>query len=53
MVKGDVKTYQASKYFTVKIGNAGGVDARFNGKPLGILGVTGQIVEMRLPSSSE
>jgi transcriptional regulator with XRE-family HTH domain len=49
LVEGEVRTYQAVKSFTLKIGNAGGVDIQFNGKPLGILGVTGQVVEINLP----
>jgi len=49
MDQGEVKTYQAVKNFTLKLGNAGGVDVQFNGKPLGILGVAGQVVEIQLP----
>jgi len=49
MDQGEVKTYQAVKNFTLKLGNAGGVDVQFNGKPLGILGTAGQVVEIKLP----
>ncbi len=49
LVQGDFKTYQAEKEFKVKIGNAAGVDAQFNGKSLGVLGVKGQVVEIHLP----
>jgi len=49
MDQGEVKTYQAVKNFTLKLGNAGGVDVQFNGKPLGILGTEGQVVEIKLP----
>jgi transcriptional regulator with XRE-family HTH domain len=47
--QGEVKTYKAVKNFKLKLGNAGGVDVQFNGKPLGILGTTGQVVEIDLP----
>ena len=49
MDQGEVKTYQAVKNFTLKLGNAGGVDVQFNGKPLGVLGVAGQVIEIQLP----
>lgn len=52
MDQGEVKTYQAVKNFTLKLGNAGGVDVQFNGKPLGILGTAGQVVEIQLPPSA-
>ena len=48
--QGEVKTYKAIKNFKLKLGNAGGVDVQFNGKPLGILGTTGQVVEIDLPA---
>jgi hypothetical protein len=48
--EGEVKTYQAIKSFKLKLGNAGGVDVQFNGKSLGVLGATGQVVEIQLPS---
>ncbi|MGH7739369.1 MAG: helix-turn-helix domain-containing protein [bacterium] len=50
LAPGEVKSYKALHDFKLKIGNAGGVDARFNGKSLGVLGVTGQVVELSLPS---
>jgi len=37
----------------VKVGNAGGLDVQFNGKSLGILGVTGKVVEIQLPRVSK
>ena len=49
LAPGEVKSYRALQGFKVKIGNAGGVDVRFNGKPLGVLGTTGQVVEISLP----
>ena len=51
--QGETKTYKALKSFKVKVGNAGGVQIQFNGKPLGILGATGQVVEIQLPQGME
>jgi len=53
MDEGDVKVYQAVRNFKVKIGNAGGVDIQYNGKALGVLGVTGQVVEIDLPATED
>ncbi len=53
MDEGEVKIYQAVKSFKIKIGNAGGIDIQYNGKPLGVLGVTGQVVELNLPEADE
>ncbi|HEY5037647.1 MAG TPA: DUF4115 domain-containing protein, partial [bacterium] len=53
MDQGEVKTYKALKNFKLKLGNAGGVDVQFNGQPLGILGVQGQVVEISLPQGTE
>lgn len=53
MDEGEVKIYQAVKNFKIKIGNAGGVDIQYNGKPLGVLGVTGQVVEIDLPATED
>ncbi|HXL73293.1 MAG TPA: RodZ domain-containing protein [bacterium] len=53
MDQGDVKIYQAEKNFKIKIGNAGGVDIQYNGKALGVLGVTGQVVEIDLPETDD
>lgn len=39
----------ASDFFQLDIGNAGGVNLTFQGKPLGSLGKSGQIVHIRLP----
>ncbi len=50
--QGETKTYKALKSFKVKVGNAGGVQIQFNGKFLGILGATGQVVEIQLPPDS-
>jgi cytoskeleton protein RodZ len=51
LAPGEVKSYRALQSFKLKIGNAGGVDVRFNGRPLGVLGATGQVVEISLPDS--
>ena len=51
--EGEVKFYQATKNFKVKIGNAGAVDLYYNGRALGVLGVTGQVVEINLPEVDE
>ncbi len=40
---------RASDFFQLDIGNAGGIDLTFQGKPLGNIGKRGQIVHMRLP----
>jgi cytoskeletal protein RodZ len=39
----------ASDYFQLDIGNAGGINLIFQGKPLGSIGKQGQIIHMRLP----
>ncbi len=51
--QGETKTYKALKSFKVKVGNAGGVQIQFNGQALGILGATGQVVEIELPPGSD
>ena len=53
MDEGEVKIYQAEKNFKIKIGNAGGIDIQYNGKALGVLGVTGQVVEIDLPITDD
>jgi hypothetical protein len=50
--QGETKTYKALKSFKLKLGNAGGVEVQFNGKSLGVLGTTGQVVEIQLPPGS-
>jgi transcriptional regulator with XRE-family HTH domain len=52
MDEGEVKTYQAVRNFKLKLGNAGGVDVQFNGRSLGVLGTTGQVIEIQLPPGS-
>jgi cytoskeleton protein RodZ len=39
----------ASDYFQLDIGNAGGINLSFQGKPLGSIGTQGQVVHIRLP----
>jgi cytoskeletal protein RodZ len=46
---GDKIERMASEYFQLDIGNAGGINLVFQGKPLGELGKRGQIIHMRLP----
>jgi cytoskeleton protein RodZ len=46
---GDKIKRMASDYFQLDIGNAGGIDLTFQGKPLGSIGKQGQIIHMRLP----
>ena len=42
-------TWTARRQFKVTIGNAGGAEISFNGKPLGELGASGQVVHLVLP----
>ncbi len=51
--QGDTRSFQAERSFKLRIGNAGGVDIQLNGKPLGVLGTTGQVVEITLPAGSD
>jgi len=51
--QGETKAYKALKSFNVKVGNAGGVQIQFNGKPLGVLGTEGQVVEIQLPPGTD
>jgi cytoskeleton protein RodZ len=46
---GDRLERMASDFFQLDIGNAGGINLTFQGKPLGSLGKQGQIIHMRLP----
>ena len=46
---GDQIERMASDFFQLDIGNAGGINLTFQGKPLGSLGKQGQIIHMRLP----
>lgn len=51
--KGALKTFKAEKYFTLKLGNAAGVDIWFDGEPQGVVGAPGQVVELRLPAEKK
>jgi hypothetical protein len=51
LASGEVRAYRALNNFKVKLGNAGGVDVQFNGKPLGVLGPSGQVLEITLPNA--
>ncbi len=51
--EGELRTYQAVRNFRLKIGNAGGVDIQFNGQSLGVLGVSGQVMELTLPAGTD
>lgn len=42
---GAARAWDGKKFITVRYGNAGGVDATFNGKAEGIVGRPGQVVE--------
>lgn len=44
---------EASDGFRIYIGNAGGVNVLFQGKPLGILGEQGQVIRLTLPENAE
>jgi cytoskeleton protein RodZ len=51
MQPGDAAEWRAEKCFSLKIGNAGGVKLRFDGKELTNLGEAGQVVNINLPES--
>ena len=51
MQPGDAAEWRAEKCFSLKIGNAGGVKLRFDGKELANLGEAGQVVTINLPES--
>ncbi|OHE22717.1 MAG: hypothetical protein A2X92_01525 [Syntrophus sp. GWC2_56_31] len=44
---------RASDFFELDIGNAGGIDLIFQGKPLGSIGKRGQVIHMRLPEKGQ
>lgn len=44
---------KASDFFQLDIGNAGGIDIIFQGKPLGSLGKRGQVIHIRLPEKAQ
>ena len=51
MKPGDSVEWRAENCFSLKIGNAGGVKLRFDGKEFANLGETGQVVTINLPES--
>jgi cytoskeleton protein RodZ len=51
MQPGDSVEWRAEKSFSLKIGNAGGVQVRFDGSDLAHLGEAGQVVTINLPES--
>jgi cytoskeletal protein RodZ len=46
---GDKLSLQARTAFNLLIGNAGGVDLRFNGRPVGVPGKSGQVIALQFP----
>lgn len=46
---GENITWEAKERFLLIIGNAGGVELTFNGKPIGKIGENGQVVRLVLP----
>jgi len=46
---GESYTVKAQNKFTIRIGNAGGVELFFNEKPLGNPGKPGEVVDLTLP----
>jgi cytoskeletal protein RodZ len=49
ILPGQLKTFQAVHGFAVKLGNAAGVDAQYDGRSLGVLGGRGNVVDFVLP----
>jgi transcriptional regulator with XRE-family HTH domain len=49
LLPGQLKTFQAARGFVVKVGNAAGVDAQYDGRSLGVLGGHGRVVDFALP----
>jgi cytoskeleton protein RodZ len=53
LAPGDTKIYKSENGFQLRVGNAGGVDIYFNQKALGVLGSTGEVLDITLPVSGE
>lgn len=49
LLPGQVRAFQSVKGFAVKVGNAAGVDAQYDGRSLGVLGGRGSVVDFSLP----
>lgn len=47
--RGDVIERSASASFSLDVGNAGGIEISFQGKPLGPIGKRGEVVRIKLP----
>lgn len=52
MKPGDTVERTAEKAFTIDVGNAGGIDIQFQGKSLGRLGKSGEVVHLTLPEGA-
>ncbi len=52
MKPGEKITRKAREKFIIDIGNAGGVDIEFQGKPLGLLGEHGKVIHLVLPENN-
>ena len=50
MKTGQSFTWKAIDQFKIIIGNAGGIELYYNGKPVGPLGKSGQVVSLTLPN---
>jgi cytoskeleton protein RodZ len=50
---GDRIERRASDFFQLDIGNAGGIDLIFQGKPMGSIGKRGQVIHIRLPDKEQ
>ncbi|MBW1730327.1 MAG: helix-turn-helix domain-containing protein [Deltaproteobacteria bacterium] len=50
---GSQPQWKGQRLFDIMIGNAGGIELEFNGKPLGILGKRGKVVHLTLPQKEE
>jgi cytoskeleton protein RodZ len=46
----ETATWTARRQFKITVGNAGGTEISFNGKPLGALGASGEVVHLVLPN---
>lgn len=46
---GETVTFQAKEDFSLKVGNAGGLEVVFDGKTIGKLGKQGQVINLTLP----
>jgi hypothetical protein len=48
---GDRVERQARQSFDVDVGNAGGIDVEFQGRPVGSIGKSGEVVHLTLPDA--